>query len=275
MFRSIIVSMFPLLIYLILYSDFSEYIKIIMSVITILIALVIIGYELYTYYQRVAYQSYKYRDPDKNWEVFANATFEPLVYNETFTKVSRFTIEVSSEKFERNFHDILVYANFYRFIITAYAYSSKNVIIYADFHHKKSKRIMKFRNFLTKKLKNVPDVQVIDDINKKVYETNFFHKTEYIVARAIHLAKLLKDLEIESEIIISMIFYFESKDDLRSFQDSHFTVRLEHLEDDDIYTVRVDMISQNIDYIIEQKVREVLMDAMINRGTYVRISVFY
>ena len=275
MFRSLIVSMFPILIFLVTQAPFSETTRIVMSVLSLVVAIVIAIYELYIYYQRVAYQSYEYRDPDKNWEVYANATFEPLVYNETFTKVVKFSFDCERSLFEKNFHDILVYANFRRFIITAYAFSPKGVVFYADFHHKAGKRIMKFKNYLDKKLKRSVDIQIIDDVNKKVYETNFFHKTEYIVARATHLAELLKELEIKSEVIISTIFYFESLADLKSFQDKYFTVRLEHLEDENIYTVRADILSQNVDYIIEQKVREILMDAMIYRGNYVRISVFY
>ncbi|MDL2292634.1 hypothetical protein LJC17_03500 [Acholeplasma sp. OttesenSCG-928-E16] len=275
MFRTIGVTIFPVLIFIIAVSTFSPIFKIIFSVLLSVIALVFIGYEIYLYFQRVAYSSYHYRDVDKNWDVYANALFEPLVYNETFTKVTRYILPISKERFDKKMKDILVYANFHRFIVTTYAFDKKNTIIYADFHYKQSKRITKFQQYLSKQFNVKVDALIIDDVNKKVYETNFFHKTEYIVARALHLASLLKELEIESDIIISMIFYFDSLEDLKIFQEKYFTVRLEELDEEGYYTVRVDVFSPNTDFIIEQKIRDVLMDAMINRGNYVRISVFY
>ncbi len=49
-----------------------------------------------------------------------------------------------------------------------------------------------------------------DDPNKHQYEQNFFHRPDYIVARGLALANLLKELEIKTRIIESMIVYFEN-----------------------------------------------------------------
>ena len=140
------------MIFLVLISDFPDPIRYSFAGGTLIAFLVILGFELSKLYQRVAYDSYHYYDVDLQMEVYANALFEPLIYNESFTKCATFLIKVKPEDFQKQFHSILVYANYFRFIITAYTLEKQGITIHAHFHHKNEKRIEKFKTFFRKQV---------------------------------------------------------------------------------------------------------------------------
>ena len=240
-----------------------------------IIGIVVGTIELYKFYQRVTYDSYHYYDVDLQHEVFANALFEPLVYNESFTWCATFDIRVKLDQFQKQFHDILVYANYFKFFITAYTYKNQVIRLYADFHINHPKRADKFKAFLEAKFKMETPMVIFEDPNKGNYEKTFFHRPDYIIARAQNLAHLLKELEIKTKIIISMIVYFELEEELEAFGEEYDYVELKDLSEDQYLTVRVDIPSINVDYMIESKIRELLLALMIHHGTFVRISVFY
>jgi hypothetical protein len=118
-------------------------------------------------------------------------------------------------------------------------------------------------------------VNQFDDPNKHQYELNFFHRPDYIVARGLALANLLKELEIKTRIIVSMIVYFENEEDLLEIQKIYSTLRLDDLSEDEYITARMDVSLINVDYVIEAKIREMLLELLIHSGKFVRISVFY
>jgi hypothetical protein len=274
-FRTFVISLFLPVIFLIFISSFPDPLKYSLAGSMIIIGLVVGAVELYKFYQRVAYDQYHYYDVDYQTEVFANALFEPLVYNETFTKCGQFKIKTKLDEFQKQFHDILVYANYFKFIITAYAYKDGFVTLYADFHFRNEKRGFKFKTFLETKFKTEIPMVIEDDPNKEIYEREFFHRPDYIIARAQNLAQLLKELEIKTKIIISLIVYFELEEELEGFMEDYPITRLTDLSDDDYLTVRVDMPCVNVDYMIESKIRELLLSLMIHHGKFVRISVYY
>lgn len=274
-FRLLVVSLFPPVIYLFMISTFPNAIKYSFAGSLVLLFIVVSVVEIVKYYQRVAYDAYHYFDVDTQMEVFANALFEPLVYNETFIKCSKYQIKVSLKQFQNAFNDILIYANYFHFIITAYAYKDDVVYLYADFHEKKEKRAHKFHAFLEAKFKTRIQMDIEDDPNKEIYEKTFFHRPNYIIARAQSLAGLLKELEIKTKIIISMIVYFELEEELEAFSEEFPVTELDDLSDDDYLTVRIDIPSINVDYMIESKIREVLLALMVHHGKFVRITVYY
>lgn len=274
-FRTLVISVFPVIIYLILSSGFPNEIKFSFAGSMFILGIVVSVIELIKYYQRVAYDSYHYFDVDQQLEVFANALFEPLVYNETFTKCGHFIIKTKPESFNKQLHDILVYANYFRFIITAYAFGKDSVHIYADFHEKNEKRADRFKTYLEAKFKMSVSMDLIDDPNKSRYEQAFFHRPEYIISRAQSLANLLKELEIKTKIVISVIAYFELDEEYEAFLIDYPATRLDDLSDEQYITARIDIPSVNIDYMIEAKIRELLLSLMINHGQFVRISVYY
>ncbi len=274
-FRTLVISLFPPIIYLILASDFPNPIKYSFAISLLVLGLVVTVIEIIKYYQRVAYDSYHYYDVDQQLEVYANALFEPLVYNESFSKCAHYQIKVKSETFQKYLDDILVYANYFRFIITAYAYGKEMVHLHADFHEKNEKRAERFKTFLESKFKLAVTLSLVDDPNKSLYEKKFFHRPNYIIARAQSLANLLKELDIRTKIIISIIAYFELDDEFENFQEEYPATRLDDLSEDDYITAKIDIPSINVEYMIESKIREVLLTLMIHHGQFVRISVYY
>jgi hypothetical protein len=274
-FRTFVISLFPVIIFLIIISDFPDALRYSLAASMVIIGLAVGSIELFKFFQRVAYDTYHYYDIDQQKEVYANALFEPLVYNESFYLCGHFQIKVKLETFQKQFNDILIYANYFKFIITAYAYGSEMVHLYADFHHKDTKRPELFRTYLEMKFGMAVPATIEEDPNKEIYEKTFFHRPGYIIARAQNLAGLLKELEIKTKIILSLIVYFELEEELEGFQEEYTVQRLTELSEDDYLTVRVDIPTINIDYMIESKIREVLLSLMVHHGKFVRISVFY
>jgi hypothetical protein len=274
-FRTLVIGLFPPIIYLVFISDFPEEWRYSLAGSLLLIGIIVSIVELIKYYQRVVYDSYHYYDPDLQMEVFANALFEPLVYNESFTLSGHYIIKVDLNRFNRHLKDILMYANWFKFIITAYTSSKDTVHIYADFHHTQMKRAEHFKIYLEAKFKMSVPAEVNEDPNKEMYEKTFFHRPEYIIARAQSLAGLLKELDIKSKVIISLIVYFELEEELEAFENEYTVTKLDDLSDEGYLTVRVDLPSINVDYMIEAKIREVLLSLLIHHGHFVRVSVYY
>ena len=72
-----------------------------------------------------------------------------------------------------------------------------------------------------------------------------------------------------------MIVYFEHEEDLEEIQKIYSLFRLDDLSEDDYLTARIDVSLINVDYVIEAKIREMLLELLIHSGKFVRISVFY
>lgn len=274
-FRTFAVSLFPPIIYLILISGFDNALKYSLAGSILIVGLIIVTIELHNLFQRVAYDSYDYYDVDQQIEVRANALFEPLVYNETFTLSGHYQIKVTRKIFKRHFHDVLVYANFFHFIITAYAYEGETVHLYCEFNQKAARRAHKFNTYLESKYKQDIPLELKDDPDKTIYEDNFFHRPEYIIARAQRLAELLKELHIDTTIIISIIAYFKNEEDIKFMKKEYPLKILNSLKVEDYITTRIDVKTVNNEYLIETKIRDVLLSLMVYHGKYVRISVYY
>lgn len=274
-FRTFVIALFPPVIYLVFQSVIPLSVKFLLAGSLLFIGLVVSIIELIKYYQRVVYDSYHYYDPDLQMDVYANALFEPLVYNESYTISGCYKIRVKHDYFLKFWKDILVYANWQKLIITAYTVAKDHIELYVDFHYKETKKTEKLKTYLEMKFKMSVQSEVIEDQNKERYEKMFFHRPEYIIARAISLANLLKELEIKSKVILSLIVYFENEEDIQSFSEEYPINRIEDLSNDTYITIRIDQPSLNVDYMIESKIREILLALLINRGHFVRITVYY
>ena len=274
-FRALSVSIFPVLVFVVLISDLSMLVKLILGIAIFVLGLVISIFELVKYYQRVVYESYHYYDIDSQEEVYANALFEPLVYNEPYRLTATYDLKVPVEVFEKSFHDILVYINYFKMILVSYAIKDDYIYLTCHFHFKQEKRVEKFKTYLESKFKKEVPYTLKDDVFKKEYETKVFHRPDYIIARALYLAHLLKDLEIQSKIIVQMIAYFKSTNDLLRFANEYPCKRMPQIDEQDMLTVKIDLPLINSDFIIESKIREVLLSLMSYHGQYVRINVYY
>jgi len=276
MFRASIILLFAPIIYAVWFTDLSNVSKVIFSAIITGIGIADLIYEKYISLNRVAYSAYEYYDPNEQRYVYANEFYEPLVYNETYNLVGIYKLDVKLNAFQNHLHEILFYANRKHFMITAYTFNGKEINIYTEFFHKHANKAKQFSSFLEGTFNKTVVDQIIFDKNKQIYEEKFFHRTEYIVARAIKLAHFLEGLEIHNqEIIISIIFSFNSLHDIEELSKIYFINRMEEFDTDSYYAARVNVKVPNNSFSIENKVREILMNALINRGTYVRILVFY
>lgn len=276
MFRATIMFMFIPIIYVIALSNLSLPTKIIFSILVFMVGLADVIYEKINSLNRVAYNPYKYFDTQDRRCVYANSFYEPFVYNESYSLIGHFKFRVNIDTFHQKLHDVLFYANRKHFMISAYTYDGEFIEIYTDFYHKHMKKVSKFSNYLEALFEANIHYDVIIDKNKQYYEKNFFHKTEYIVARALSLAELLDDLSLESSnVIISMIFSFEKLSDMQKVSKHYYTEHLSDLDDEHYYAARITARTSKSKFAIEQKVRDMLLTAMMYRGNYVRILVYY
>lgn len=276
MLRALRISIFVPMLYLVYSTDeVTGIIQFGLFIAIILFGITMIVYEVITYYTRVAYQSYKYEDANRQERVFANALYEPFVYNDSYTEIANYGIEISLNEFEEHFKEILIYANLHRFFITAYTHDKKYIHVFAEFNKKQEKRQDKFQLFLSSLFKTHVGLRQLSDLAKKFYEQRFFHNTEYIVARALGLAHLLNELEIKTEVIVSFVFYFNQKKEVNQFSRKYPSFRLKEIEEKEMIAVQTNIKCINFDYIIENNVRDVLLEAMVHKGTFVRIMLYY
>lgn len=271
------ISIFPPVTYSLYVTLKPAYLGFILGTIALGLGIAVAVIEYLNYMKRVVYEYYHYYDNDKQEEVFANALFEPFVYNDSFILSAKFSIKTDLHKFNKKFQNILSYSNFKRFFITAYTYNRRKdtVTIYTEFHYRDEKLIKKLNAYLEAIFEDSIKYTVTNDKDKKLYEQTFFHNYDYIVARTLYLADILKVLEIKDNVIVRMVCYFENYEDLKAMSKNYAITRMPELDLENIITVRIDTKVNNIDYVIEARIREILIDLLVNRGKYVRVSVFY
>ena len=57
--------------------------------------------------------------------------------------------------------------------------------------------------------------------------------------------------------------------------EKYFVTRLPEFDLENVYLAKIDLRVVNVDYIIETKMQELLLDLLIRKGSFVRVSVFY
>jgi len=269
MFRGLRLSIFVPVIYLIIMSNLDDLIK------WSFVSLLIIGFiglivtETYFSYTRVEYSAYNYFDPITNQDVFANALYEPFIYNDNRVALIKFRINSSKDVFVKNLKELLIYANMHKFILTAYTYNKGEIDFYVEFYNEK------IIEKATKKLASVfkCEVQTSRIEDSLFYEKTFLHNHEYIITRALSLAHLLKDLEIKDNVIISTSMHFSNIDNAKEIFRNYNVNLLENKENYCLLEVNIKV--KNLDYIIEKELRDVLLDMLVNGGTFVRVMVYY
>ncbi|MFU8792931.1 MAG: hypothetical protein ACNA7K_02810 [Acholeplasmataceae bacterium] len=273
-FRALMIATFPTLIFVVFLTDLSFFTQSIIAGTIFLAGIVTTAVELKKYYYRVLYQSYNYYDVDFQKDVYANHLFETLVYNDSYIQTGTYKFKVSRDVFNKHLTAILVYLNYFKIIMVAYAFKKDTVEMVCHFHKKQKKRPDKLKTYLESTFKTTVDMYLFLDPFKKEYEESFFHRPDYIVSRALYLAHLAKELEIKSRVIVQMIAYFKSEADLSQFMKEHPVKRLPRYDEDDSITVKIEMPLINSDFIIESKIRELLLSLMTARGKFVRINVY-
>lgn len=265
---------FPLF-FLVFVSQLPITIKLILLLIISVLGITFTIYEVIGSIRRVAYNSYQYYDSNLQMEVYANDFYEPLVYSEKYYLVSTFKFEIPLRDFQKRLNDVIVRANFLKTIITAYTYDGTYLYLHTDNYFKSSKTPLKFKSYLEFKFKTKVYQNSILDPQKEIYEKNFFHNDNYIVARAINLAELLKDFKIDAQIMVRVILNFPSLDNMTQMAKEFPMGRIKSMDSEQGFVgfVQETLINQN--YLIETKVRDILLTRLIYQAQYVRILVFY
>lgn len=269
MFRALRISFFPTAFFLLTFLEMELWLRVIYYAIAGLSFIGVIIVETHLYYTRVIYDDYQYRDFNKQMTVFANAIYEPFIYNEQKLISVKYSIEVSEAVFQKKFETLLMYANHQRFIITAYMVGRGKVYLYTEFYHKDTP--YKFYQKLGKIFLTTIEKKDIND--PMYYEKTFLHNHEYIIARALSLSHLLEALEIKERVMIAVSMHYPNKN-LSLEMLKKYSGRV--LEQNEEYClVETYLNVENIDYVIEQNLRQLLMDMLFTQGTFVRVMVYY
>ncbi|MGA0352007.1 MAG: hypothetical protein ACO3MF_04615 [Acholeplasmataceae bacterium] len=272
-FRILVLGTIPIIMYAVILSSIVLYIKLIIVIVIGVISVGLMIYEGYQYYQRVSFDTFSYKDHEKQLTVYANSLFEPLIYNDTYILSATYRIKVSLNTFHKHFQSIIVYANFHRILITAYAYGHEMMYVFADFHYQDRKKIDQFKTFMESKFMMGIPYEFQQDRHKTLYEENFFHKDAYIIARAKHLAQYLKEISNESVIVISVIMYFNRLEDANQMENSHKITILSDIYVSDYITVKIDLPLVNNKHLIETSTQALLNEMREHQGHFVRILV--
>ena len=105
------------------------------------------------------------------------------------------------------------------------------------------------------------------------YEHKFLHDHEYIIQRALNLSHLLDELEIKESLIIATSMHFRSLSDAREIFKKYEVNIVDNREG--YILIEVFIKTKNVDYLIESKLRDLLLDMLIYGGVFVRVMVYY
>lgn len=237
----------------------------------IFVEIIVVIYQLSLYYRRVSYQSMEYYNTDHRRHTNFNLLYEDFLNNDIYSQIVRYEISISSTAFLEKINLILQYANFYKFYIISYDYSQNKSSILCSFT-KQSSRISKFSNILTKIYKTEIKYDLISDRYKYLYET-YISNDLYIIAKANILASLYREIAQAEEIILDLYFYFKNYTDVVNFSYEHkITI---NVTDQNLFYIKVREKLPNIEYVIELKIREILLNSLINEGVYDKIDINY
>lgn len=274
-FRVSIVLLFPPTIFLIAFSNLPDMSKWILNISTV----ILFGYfsfrEIIYYYQRVIYEAYQYYDHDFQAEVYANALFEPYVYNEKYVEEYVYKLDITRQKFDKIFQNILIYANYRRFFIVAYTINQNGIKLYVHFKSNQYKKTLKFITYLESLINQKVSYETFYDPGKNRYEQQFFHKDDFIVARTLYLVDILKTLEIKNQLVINLFVYFSKKADLHGFMEKYPVIRLHDYDYESNRAVLVQLETTNTEHLIEVAIRSFLLNLLVYQGKFVRVSVEY
>ncbi|MGI6359881.1 MAG: hypothetical protein ACOX02_02405 [Acholeplasmatales bacterium] len=266
-FRIVRMSVFPAIVYIIVLSNFSDLIKVLFIGFITLAFIGLLFTEFYLYNTRITYVSYDYFNKYK-FEVSANALYEPFIYNDDKKLSVKISIDVPKDVFLKNRQELLVYLNFRKVLPTAYTFEKEVVHLYLEFYHVKT--LEKVETKISSMFKtNIKTTTLPNDY----YEHKFLHDHEYIIQRALNLSHLLDELEIKESLIIVTSMHFRSLNDAQEIFKKYEVNLVENKEG--YVLLEVSIKTKNVDYLIESKLRDLLLDMLIYGGVFVRVMVYY
>jgi|SRR5690554_3515594 len=263
------IGVFPPAITIFAVLDFNIVVKVISIVGLSISLIVVIVNEILKYYARVVYSNYHYYDPKTNEDVWANALYENFIYDEATKENKLIEFKLPLELFQRQFKRLLIHTNYYKTIITAY--TAKRGIVYLYLEYYNEKHILKVKRSI-EKIYNI-NIMKTSKYDEKYYESKFLHNHEYIIAKAIKLSNLLIELDIDKPVIISLFMYFDKIENIKPLAEKYKTQLLE--QEATYCLVESSIKVENLDYLIETNLRNLLLEMLINGGTFVRVMVYY
>lgn len=251
------------------------YVGLILGFIGVLGTVAMSIYQYYQFRERIVFESFHYYDSNLQAEVYANALFENYIYDENYIHSTTFSLTIDYYDFIKKFHNIVVYADLRKVFITAYTIKQNRITLYTEFHKNDYLKIDKFKKYLSDLYSKDISIKITEDEHKTIYEEKFFHNDNYIVSRAIYLSSMLKKLNIKSGVVISIIAYFKNLDNIIALSKKYNMSRIPELDLEGVLTTKIDIRVNNVDYLIENNIREILLDLLIYQGKYIRLNVYY
>lgn len=240
----------------------------------IIASLVIVIIQIVLYFKRVTYKYYHYFDNDKQEEVFANALYEPFVFDNGYSRVGVFNIAISKYAFQEKFQKVISFANQKYFIITSYVFRDNYVTIYTVFKNSDTAHPRQFLKFLSKiYCCNFITINTFLDEEKLFYPKLFYNNENYIVARTITEAKELLKLGFYKPIILSFFFDFPSENDIINYSQKQPTNTYRTTNNKKLVETRTTV--ENDETMLEITSRKILLDALMHNAKYLKVSIRY
>src|SRR5690554_5697810 len=255
------IGIFPLGIVILSVLSYNIVVKILLVIGLSLGFIAVIISETIRYHLRVVYSSYHYYDPQEDEHVWANALYEQFAKSEGIREMKLIEFKMPEELFHKQFKTLLVFTNFYKTIITAYTIKRGTVNLYIEYYKEKTIDRVK------KRIEKIYNVEITSEaiVTEKEYEEKFLQNHEYIIAKTIKLSNLLIELDIEAPVIVSVFMRFNNVEAAQPLAKQYKTQLLEN--ETDYCLVESSITVENLDYLIETNLRNLLLEMLINGGT--------
>lgn len=277
-FRFLLFFIFPYMFYIIYhivsFPKNDMLIKYFILAACILGLIVVIAVQIPYYYQRVIYYTYNYFDNKNGQDVYANGLYEKNIIKEGHQRHGIYLMNMALADFQYKFKWLLIYCNYNKIIITAYTYKQNEIKLYCVFRTDKKKQPKKMLNYLSRLFKNKSIIlnQFVD--KESVYLNELFINTEnYLVAKAIKDANLLKEFGLRKPVVISLFANFKEHRDMIEFAREK-KINIYDLSNlDSIAEIR--MMLPNDNNAIELAIRDIYASLIFHNVLNTRVVVRY
>lgn len=258
----------PPFVYVIAVLNLSLFIMIFSIISLTIIELSIVVFQIVLYYRRVIMKELKYYDDYLVRDIYVNILYEDFYDNKYYDKVIEYKFKKDSVlNYSKIIKNILIFCNIYHIIPISYGFDKKYYYFSICFKKEQTKR--KIKNFFEKNNIMLLDLKEIQD-NENYFVTIFKQNDLYVINKIVYEAYNYKRIYKANLIILKLSFIFEKYDDLVSFS---YNYRIYFNKLDNKYLVQVMEECVNIDYIIELRAREILLDSIINKAKLEKAEV--
>lgn len=276
--RFILIFIFPYLFYIIFHmATFPKndlLIKYFILAGCIIGLFVVIIVQIPYYYQRVIYYSYSYFDNKNNLDVYANGVYEKYIYHKGHQRHGIYLLNTNLLDFQEKFKWLLIYANYHHIIITSYTYKAGELKLYCAFRTDKKKQPNRLLKYLSKlyKNKNIILTSFVDQ-DALYYPEKFSNTDNYIIARAIKEANVLKDFGLNKNIILSLFINFDEHKNMVEFAREKQINIYDLSNYKALAEVRVEL--KNDANQIELVLRDILSSLYFHNGKFLKVVIRY